>query len=197
MATAIQAHQAGNEQERHECPVCMEDIAGGQLVRPPCGHLICHPCCQRIQTGNNLCPLCRGRYPTRLEAERTNVDRAVARSVVIMGASLTHICSIWVELCRVYPHLPAGIQYTAERNMRNIILDVGYDFDNIASLMGDIWAEGDEPVVPVPAPAVPQPAPVSGPSRRCPGCSHTRTGVRLVRIPGLSRRVYRCQQCHH
>ena len=185
MARAILPQPVPEAQHTNECPVCMEDMAGEQVVRPPCGHELCHPCCRRIQGLNNLCPLCRARYPPRLAPQPIPAPIVPIRPQQTVEDMLIYAFG---DFCRYHQHLPIGVKRMAEEAIRRSIQRV-QEADNLTGeLLLALFATS--------ALSLPPPPPADVSRRRCPGCRRTKPGVRLVSIQGLARRVNRCQDCH-
>lgn len=55
-----QQHNANNNVEMGECPICYENITkNNNICITPCGHEFCFTCLIKCMNKNNLCPCCR------------------------------------------------------------------------------------------------------------------------------------------
>lgn len=74
--TKMDKNLLSNENNIHtveitECPICMNII---ELVKLPCGHMICENCRKGIypdDTGKKNCPFCRETYETIINIKET------------------------------------------------------------------------------------------------------------------------------
>lgn len=66
-----------------DCPICMEG-AVRNLVRLPCGHVLCRDCCERLPHPEAPCPLCRAPFENVLRFRRAAFG-VRSRKRIVMG----------------------------------------------------------------------------------------------------------------
>ncbi|CAH9079220.1 unnamed protein product [Cuscuta epithymum] len=81
---------SGEEGEKPECVICLEELAiGGVAKEMPCQHRYHKDCIEKWLGIHGSCPVCRYEMPPEVEKKEKNSD-GVRRGGVVVGFTVSH-----------------------------------------------------------------------------------------------------------